>query len=161
MVPQEEYDNGHILVSETCKALTDLGVKVNLGAHGQLQGLGVHWELWMLKQGGMTNMEALRSATWNGAYTIGMEHQIGSLEAGKLADLIVLDEDPLEDIDNTNSVIYTMVNGRLYDTFSMNQIGNEEVTRSKFWWEMDGFNDNFEWHAETNSFLGIHCKCQQ
>ncbi|UII26849.1 hypothetical protein LVD15_26750 [Fulvivirga maritima] len=47
MAPEEEYQNGHILVSETCKALADHGVKVNLGAHGQLHGLGAHWELWM------------------------------------------------------------------------------------------------------------------
>ena len=61
MVPQEEYENGHILTSKTVKHLTDAGVKVNLGAHGQLQGLGAHWELWMLQQGGMTNHGSLKS----------------------------------------------------------------------------------------------------
>ena len=89
MIPMEEYENGHILTSKTCKALTDAGVKVNLGAHGQMQGLGAHWELWMLQQGGMTNLEALRAATLNGAEYIGMGNEIGSLKVGKLADLIV------------------------------------------------------------------------
>lgn len=98
MVPEEEYENGHILVSKTCKALTDEGVKVNLGAHGQLQGLGAHWELWMLQQGGMTNLEALQAATINGAQYIGAGNDIGSLKEGKLADLIVLDKNPLDNI---------------------------------------------------------------
>jgi imidazolonepropionase-like amidohydrolase/Tol biopolymer transport system component len=104
MVPLAEYDNGHILVSKSCKKLTDAGVKVNLGAHGQIQGIGVHWELWMLAQGGMTNMEALRAATLNGANYLGMDSQIGSLEVGKIADLIILDKNPLEDIKNSNTV---------------------------------------------------------
>jgi imidazolonepropionase-like amidohydrolase len=107
MVPLAEYDNGHILVSKSCKKLTDAGVKVNLGAHGQIQGIGVHWELWMLAQGGMTNMEALRAATLNGANYLGMDSQIGSLEVGKIADLIILDKNPLENIQNSNSVSYT------------------------------------------------------
>lgn len=65
--PEEEYENGHILVSRSCKKLQDAGVNINLGAHGQLNGLGAHWELWMLAQGGMSNMQALRCATINGA----------------------------------------------------------------------------------------------
>ena len=156
-VPQEEYENGHILVSKTCKALTDAGVKVNLGAHGQLQGLGAHWELWMFSQGGMTNMEALRAATINGADYIGASKDIGSLEVGKLADLIVMDKNPLEDIRNTESIIYTMVNGRLYDPETMNEIGNEPKVRSKFYWENNKYNASFPWHENTESYG--HCSC--
>ena len=91
MVPDEEYENGHILVSKTTKALSDAGVKVNLGAHGQLQGLGAHWELWSLQQGGMANHDVLKAATINGANYIGAGNDIGSLKKGKLADLIVMD----------------------------------------------------------------------
>ncbi|RED48167.1 amidohydrolase family protein [Seonamhaeicola aphaedonensis] len=156
-IPQEEYENGHILVSKTCKALTDAGVKVNLGAHGQLQGLGAHWELWMLAKGGMTNMEALRAATINGADYIGASKDIGSLEVGKLADLIVMDKNPLENIRNTESVIYTMVNGRLYDTETMNEIGNEPKSRTKFYWENNKYNTSFPWHESTTSYG--HCSC--
>jgi imidazolonepropionase-like amidohydrolase len=80
MIPEEEYQNGHILTSETVTALADEGVKVNLGAHGQLQGLGAHWELWMLQQGGLSNHEALKAATINGAGYIGVADELGSLE---------------------------------------------------------------------------------
>ncbi|MDX5321396.1 MAG: amidohydrolase family protein, partial [Bacteroidota bacterium] len=101
MLPEAEYENGHILVSQSCKKLADAGVKVNLGSHGQLEGLGAHWELWMLAQGGMSPLQAIRCATMNGAEYIGMGDQIGSIEEGKLADLIILDENPLEDIYHT------------------------------------------------------------
>ncbi|WP_150452711.1 amidohydrolase family protein, partial [Arenibacter lacus] len=127
--PLKEYDNGHILVSQSVKKLADAGVKVNLGAHGQIQGIGAHWELWMLAQGGMSTMEALKAATINGAHYLGMDSYLGSLKTGMLADLIVLDENPLEDIKNSNSVIYTMINGRLYDTATMNEVGNEGKNR--------------------------------
>ena len=159
MVPMVEYDNGHIATSRACKALTDAGVKVNLGAHGQLQGLGVHWELWMLSQGGMTNMEALRAATINGAQYIGMGDEIGTLEAGKLADLIVLDKNPLDDIKNSESVKYTMINGRLYDTETMNEIGNYKKVRSKFYWENNKYNRSFDWHEDSETIGAPKCVC--
>ena len=159
MVPEEEYQNGHVLTSETVTALAKEGVKVNLGAHGQLQGLGAHWELWMLQQGGMSNHDALKAATINGADYIGAADEIGSLEKGKLADLIIMDKNPLEDIQNSNSVIYTMVNGRLYDVDTMNEIGNYDTKRSKFYFEMDGYNQGVPFNANTNSFTTPTCSC--
>lgn len=159
MVPQEEYENGHILVAESCKKLADAGVKVNLGAHGQLQGLGAHWELWMFVQGGMTPMEAIRAATMNGAYYIGMDKHIGSLEPGKLADLIIMEENPLEDIHNTETITHTMVNGRLYDVKTMNEIGNYDKPRSKFFWETMDYAPQFEFHYETGGFMQPQCHC--
>lgn len=159
MIPDEEYENGHILVSKTATALTNQGVKVNLGAHGQLQGLGAHWELWLLHQGGLTNMQALKAATINGAEYIGAGSDIGSLKVGKLADLIVMDKNPLEDIRNTETVKYTMVNGRLYDTDTLNEIGNTENERGKFWWENNKYNAAFPWHEEAQSFTRPGCGC--
>nr|WP_242922367.1 amidohydrolase family protein [Pontibacter liquoris] len=154
--PDEEYEGGYIATSKAAKALTDAGVKVNLGAHGQLQGLGAHWELWMLQQGGMTNLEALRAATLNGAQYIGMGSEIGSLETGKLADLIVLDKNPLEDIHNSENVRYTMVNGRLYDAETMAEIGNYNSKPSKFYWENSKTASAFDFHEEAAS-EGIIC----
>ncbi|RCH56887.1 amidohydrolase [Mucilaginibacter hurinus] len=135
-ITSEYGDYGHIDVARSVKQLADGGTKINLGSHGQLQGLGAHWELWMLAQGGMSNLQVLRCATMNGAAYLGMDKEIGSLEPGKLADLIVLNEDPLEDIRNSETIKYVMVNGRLYDTASMNEIGNTEKPRLRFWWQM-------------------------
>lgn len=149
MVPDDEYEFGHIQVARSCKKLSDAGVKVNVGSHGQIQGIGAHWELWMFAQGGMSNMQALRCATLNGAWSIGMDKEIGSLEKGKMADLVVLDKNPLEDIRNTEFVKYTMVNGRLFDAETMNEIGNYDKKRTKFWWETSNYNASFPWHEGT------------
>ncbi len=133
MVPEEEFN--HFNNAKIAAELARKGVLVNIGAHGQREGLAVHWELWMLAQGGLSPMEALRCATTNGARYIGMDKEIGSLEPGKLADLIVLDQNPLDDIKNSESVRYTVVNGRIYDALSMNQIGNHPVKREPFYWQ--------------------------
>jgi imidazolonepropionase-like amidohydrolase len=133
-----EYgDYGHIEISKYVKQIADGGTKVNLGAHGQIQGIGAHWELWMLAQGGMTPLQAIRCATINGAGYLGMDKEIGSLEVGKLADLVIMNENPLDDIRNSEKIKYVMVNGRLYDADSMNEIGNREKPRLRFWWQMN------------------------
>ncbi len=132
-----EYgDYGHIEVSKYVRQIADGGTKVNLGAHGQLQGLGAHWELWMLAQGGMTPLQAIRCATINGASYLGMDKEIGSLETGKLADLVVMNDNPLDDIHNSDKIKYVMLNGRLYDSETMNEIGNHEKIRLRFWWQL-------------------------
>ena len=136
-----EYgDYNHIDVSKATKQLADAGVKVNLGAHGQIQGLGAHWELWMLAQGGMSPLQAIRAATINGASYLGMEKEIGSLEVGKLADLVVMDANPLEDIRNSEKIKYVMINGRLYDSMTMNELISREKIRGKMWFEMGNGN---------------------
>ena len=98
------------------------GGSVAMGAHGDIPGLGPHYELWLYTLGGMPNHEVLRSATIVGAAAIGHERDFGSLEAGKLADLQVLDRNPLLDIRNTTSIRYVMKNGRLYRTDDLCEI---------------------------------------
>lgn len=152
MAPEEEYENGHILVSKSLKKLNDAGVTINMGAHGQLQGLGAHWEIWMMAQGGMTPMEALRTATVNPAQSLGLDKYIGTLTPGKLADLLVMDKNPLDNIYNTESIKYTMVNGRLYDAETMNEIGNYNKKHSRFYWELNKHAESFPWY-ETEGHL--------
>jgi imidazolonepropionase-like amidohydrolase len=132
-----EGDWNHIRSATTAKHLTDAGVKVNLGAHGQREGLAAHWELWMMVQGGMTPHEALRSGTLNGAFYLGLDGDIRSLEVGKLADLMVVDGDPLEDIRESEKVSHVMVNGRLFDASTMAQEGNDPKPAPRMYWKID------------------------
>src|ERR1039458_9353571 len=98
------------------------GGPTGVGSHGQLQGLGMHWEIWLLQSGGLSQHDVLRAATIVGAEAIGLDTDIGSLEPGKMADIIVLDRDPLADIRNTNSLAMVMKNGRLYDASTLDEI---------------------------------------
>lgn len=134
-VKDELWDLGFRAVARSGKRLDDAGVLVNVGSHGQVQGLAMHWEMELFAEGGMSNERVLRSATLNGAKTLALDKEIGSLEVGKLADLIVLDKNPLENIQNTTSVVQTMIGGRLYDSHSMNEIGNYNRPRTPFYWE--------------------------
>ncbi|QBG36664.1 hypothetical protein EMK97_13510 [Litorilituus sediminis] len=131
--PHHHYN--HINVATVAKEMQDLGLKVNSGGHGQREGLAMHWEMWMMAQGGMTPLEALRTATMSPAETLGLAKQIGSIKTGKLADLVVVDGDMSQDIRISDRVIYTMINGRLYDAETMNEVGNYDNKRNKFYFE--------------------------
>jgi imidazolonepropionase-like amidohydrolase len=128
-------DWNHIEIARLAKKLADAGVSVQLGAHGQREGLGAHWELWMFVQGGMTPHQALRAGTLAGAWYLGLDKDIGSLEVGKLADLAVIEGDVLRDIRRSEHVRYTMVNGRLYDAKRVDEVAPRAKARGKFWWE--------------------------
>ena len=114
-----------------------------------MQGLGAHWELWMLGQGGMTPLEALRSATLTGAEYVGLDGDIGSIEVGKLADLLVLSANPLDDLHNSREIRFVMANGRLYDAATMDQVLPVKRQRPPFWFEKEGATDGAVWQGWT------------
>jgi imidazolonepropionase-like amidohydrolase/Tol biopolymer transport system component len=120
--------------SGICKALVDAGGAVQLGAHGQLAGLGAHWELEMFAQGGMSTHEALRSATLSGARYVGLDKDLGSLEPGKLADLLVCPGDALADLTRLRALRYTMLNGRLYDAATLAPADGRGGSAPRFFW---------------------------
>ena len=122
------------LFAEQAKKLVEAGGRVGLGGHGQLQGLGVHWELWSIASGGMEPMDVLRVGTIFGAEAIGLQQHIGSVEVGKLADLLILDANPLDDMRNTNTIRYVMKNGRVYEGDTLAEIWPRERPMPRQWW---------------------------
>jgi imidazolonepropionase-like amidohydrolase/Tol biopolymer transport system component len=114
------------------------GGKVGLGSHGEVQGIGTHWELWMMASGGMKPHAALRAATIDSADAIGFAKDLGSLEVGKLADLIVLDANPLDDLKNTAKIAEVMKNGRLYDAATLDETyPRQKPLDPQWWWKLE------------------------
>ena len=110
------------------------GGNVGMGCHGEMDGIGCHWELWGFAAGGLTPLEVIRVGTIDGARALGMDTDIGSIEPGKYADLIVLDANPLEDIHNTNTIHYVMKNGRLYEGETLNEVWPRQKSLPAMWW---------------------------
>ncbi|WP_394539426.1 amidohydrolase family protein [Lysobacter enzymogenes] len=151
-----DWDYWHVQVSKSVKTLRDAGIKIQVGGHGQLQGLSANWEIWMLTQGGMSNFQALRAATIDGADYLGLSKSLGSLEAGKKADLVVLNSNPLENIRATIDTRYVMVDGRLFDVDAdMAEIGNKAEKAPLFYWQRH--RDGRTFGAEYGPTSVCHC----
>ena len=133
IAPEEDYVDG--ASAREAKKIADAGRMVSIGAHGEQAGLGAHWEMWSFVRGGWSALDALRAATIMPAMTLGYAKDIGSLEVGKLADLVILDADPMHDIRSTARVHRVMLDGRLYDPLSMNEVTTGNRQRAPYWWE--------------------------
>ena len=128
----------HFLHAEQLVKWMDAGGQAGLGSHGEVQGLGTHWELWMMASGGMDNHDALRMATLMSADAIGLAGDLGSLEAGKLADLQVLGSNPLDNLENTIDIQYVMKNGRLYDAATLTEVWpRRRPLPTQWWWRVE------------------------
>jgi Tol biopolymer transport system component/imidazolonepropionase-like amidohydrolase len=121
--PEEDFH--HLLLAASAVEVERRGGNIQVGGHGQVQGLAAHWEMWMFGQGGLEPMEVLRTGTINGAEALGFDDQLGSITAGKLADLLVLDGDPRQDLRQTENVGLVMINGRLFDARTLAQLQPE------------------------------------
>jgi imidazolonepropionase-like amidohydrolase len=117
-------------------AMLKAGGRVALGGHGEMQGLSNHWEMKLMNDGGMLPHDILKVATRFGAETLGLEKELGSLEVSKLADLVILDKDPLENIRNTTTIKYVMKNGKLYDGDNLDEVWPEEKRLPEMWWHL-------------------------
>ena len=128
----------HFLHAEQLKKWMDAGGQLGLGSHGEVQGLGAHWELWMMASGGMDNHAALRMATLMSADAIGLASDIGSIEVGKLADLQVLGADPLESLENSTTIEFVMKNGRLYEADTLTEVWpRRRPLPTQWWWRLE------------------------
>ena len=120
--PTDTALSNMIYTSSIEAKIAKAGGHIGMGAHGNDQGIGSHWETWSLQMGGLTNMEALHEATIGGAEAIGIQQDLGSLEVGKIADLMILDKNPLDDIHNTMSIKYVMKDGILYNGDNLDEL---------------------------------------
>jgi len=133
LAPEEDFY--HVVSARTSKALADRGVMVSIGAHGQREGLASHWEIWTLAQGGMSSIEALAAATIVPAKALGYADDLGSLQAGKLADLVIIDANVVEDIYQSDKVDMVMLNGRLYDARTLDEMVTGDRKTQPFYWQ--------------------------
>ncbi|OYY92000.1 MAG: amidohydrolase [Sphingomonas sp. 28-66-16] len=136
LAPEEDYVDA--ASAREAKKLADKGVQVSIGAHGQQAGLGPHWEMWSFVRGGWSNIDALRAGTIMPATSLGYAKDVGSLEVGKLADLVVLDADPTVDIRNSDKVDRVMLGGHLYDAKTLDETVTGTRKRQPYWWETSG-----------------------
>jgi hypothetical protein len=127
---------------QTLAQLVAEGGRVAAGAHAEPPGIGTHMQLWGYAAGGMPAIEVLRAGTLRGAEALGMHQDLGSLEVGKLGDLLILDRNPLENIRHTHAIHAIVFNGRLRDAATLNELWPQRRSIPPPWWRAT--------HTETN-----------
>jgi Tol biopolymer transport system component/imidazolonepropionase-like amidohydrolase len=146
LAPAHEWN--HVDVAKFANRLSAAGGMVQVGGHGQREGLGAHWEIWSFAQGGMSPHRALRAATLGGAEYLGMTKDLGTLDSGKLADIALIEGNPLVDIRRSEHVRWVLANGRLYDAATMSEHGANKGNAPRFFFHRDGSGEDAETRAE-------------
>ncbi|MCG8648811.1 MAG: amidohydrolase family protein [Pirellulales bacterium] len=154
--PREDYN--HIRVAEIAKQVVEDGGWVQAGGHGQLNGICTHWELWSFVQGGMTPMQALRCGTLHGAKYLGLDGDLGSIEEGKLADILIMESgsDPTKEIRDSENIQYVIANGEVYEANRMNRFGSR-APRPPFYWDGNATGISIDFSGA----VGVGCSCHR
>ncbi len=152
--PDEDFNV--LRVARTATLLQRAGVPANIGAHGQREGLGAHWEMWMFALGGMTPLEAIRTATLNPARYLGLDADLGSLQPGKLADLVVIDGDVLRDIRQSDRISLVMQNGRVFEAATMNEVVSRAKPRTPLFFEAENGGQGSQLLLESDAYCAGH-----
>lgn len=147
----------HIAAARFAMQLVDAGGRVQLGAHGQREGLAAHWELWSFVQGGLTPVQALRAGTADAARYLGMDRDLGVIAPGKLADLAVIDGAPDQDIRSSERVAWTVLGGRVYDALTLTPVAPKGPKPGPFFWQQAGHPSHGPRHNRQHTCgCGVH-----
>jgi hypothetical protein len=121
-------------VAEAAAKIVKHGGAVGVGAHHEVQGIGTPWDLLLISSGGMPPHDVLRVGTIFGARSIGLDRELGSVEPGKLADLIVFDGNPLADLRAILKPRYVMRNGFLFESETLDEVWPQQRKLPRRWW---------------------------